>query len=108
MLKWLKEKAEFLGNILSSSQSDPKFTTYWNQATPEISGKWGSVEPTRGLMEWPGLDAMYHFAQRHGFVSKQHNFIWANNSPLGWTAFHSDQQKLEATKWISQYGTALS
>jgi endo-1,4-beta-xylanase len=97
-------KAKFLGNILSSSQPDPDFATYWNQATPGVAGKWGSVEPTRGLMEWSGLDAMYHYAQRHGFVFKQHNFIWDQQQPPWMESLPPDQQKLEVTKWISQFG----
>jgi endo-1,4-beta-xylanase len=97
-------KAKFLGNILSSSQSDPNFATYWNQATPENSGKWGSVEPTRGVMEWSALDTMYHFARRHGFVFKQHNFIWDQQQPSWMDSLPPDQQKLEVTKWIRRYG----
>jgi endo-1,4-beta-xylanase len=97
-------KAKFLGNTLSSSQPDPNFATYWNQATPENSGKWASVEPTRGLMEWSELDAMYHYAQSHGFVFKQHNFIWGRQQPSWMDSLPPDQQKLETTKWIGQYG----
>jgi len=97
-------KAKFLGNILGSAQADLDFATYWNQVTPENSGKWGSVEPTRGLMEWSGLDAMYHYAQSHGFIFKQHNFIWGRQQPSWMESLPPDEQKLEATKWISQYG----
>jgi endo-1,4-beta-xylanase len=97
-------KAKFLGNILGNSQPDPDFATYWNQVTPENSGKWGSVEPTRGLMEWSGLDAMYQYARSHGFVFKQHNFIWGRQQPPWMDSLPPDQQKLEAKEWISQYG----
>jgi endo-1,4-beta-xylanase len=55
-------------------------------------------------MEWSELDTMYHFAQRHGFVFKQHNFIWDQQQPSWMDSLPPDQQKLEATKWISQYG----
>jgi endo-1,4-beta-xylanase len=97
-------KAKFLGNILSSSESDPNFATYWNQATPENSGKWASVEPTRGLMEWSGLDAMYDYAQSHGFVFKQTNFVWGQRQPSWMDSLPRNQQKREATKWIREFG----
>jgi endo-1,4-beta-xylanase len=97
-------KAKFLGNILGNSQSDPDFATYWNQVTPENNGKWGAVEPTRGRMEWSALDVMYHYAQSHGFAFKQHNFIWGERQPSWMESLPPDQQKLEVTKWISQYG----
>ena len=97
-------KAKFLGNILSSSQADPNFATYWNQVTPENSGKWASVEPTRGLMEWSALDAIYHYAQSHGFVFKEHNFIWGRRQPSWMDSLPPNQQKREVVKWIRAYG----
>jgi endo-1,4-beta-xylanase len=97
-------KAKFLGNVLSDSQPDPNFATYWNQATPENSGKWGSVEPTRGLMRWSALDAMYHYARSHGFVFKEHNFIWGQQQPSWMDSLSQNQQRREAANWIRSYG----
>jgi endo-1,4-beta-xylanase len=97
-------KAKFLGNILSTAQTDPDFATYWNQATPENSGKWASVEPTRGLMEWSALDAMYRYAQSHGFVFKEHNFIWGKREPSWMNGLSQNQQRREAVNWIRSYG----
>src|SRR5437868_6005226 len=97
-------QAKFLGNILGNSQYDPDFATYWNQVTVENSGKWGSVEPTRGQMEWSELDTIYHYAQNHGFPFKQHNFIWGERQPSWMDNLPQQQQKLETTRWISQYG----
>jgi endo-1,4-beta-xylanase len=99
-----KGKAKFLGNILSTSQTDEDFATYWNQVTPEDSGKWGFVEPVRGLMDWSVLDAMYQYARRHGFPFKQHNFIWGRQQPSWINWLPPDQQRLEAIEWIREYG----
>lgn len=97
-------RGKFLGNILSHSQTDEIFATYWNQVTPENNGKWGAVESTRGVMDWSTLDAMYRYAHGHGFPFKQHNFIWGRHQPKWMDGLSPDQQKLEVTKWISQYG----
>jgi endo-1,4-beta-xylanase len=96
-------KTKFLGNILGSAQSDPDFATYWNQVTPENSGKWGSVEATRGLMDWSGLDAMYQYAKSHGFVFKQHNFVWGQQQPTWLDTLPPDQQRIAVEKWIRAY-----
>jgi endo-1,4-beta-xylanase len=97
-------RAKFLGNILSTAQLDENFATYWNQVTPEDSGKLGFVEPTRGLMDWSVLDAMHRYARSHGFAFKEHNFIWGRQQPSWIDGLPPDQQRLEVTKWISQYG----
>jgi endo-1,4-beta-xylanase len=97
-------KAKFLGNILGSAQNDPDFATYWNQVTPENSGKWVSVEPTRGLMNWSELDIMYQYAKSHGFVFKQHNFVWGEAQPDWIDTLPPDQQKLAVQNWIREYG----
>lgn len=45
---------KFLGNIVDSSTTN--YTKYWNQVTPENSGKWESVEPNRDSYNWSKLD----------------------------------------------------
>ena len=97
-------KPKFLGNILDTSQIDEKFATYWNQVTAENCGKWGQAEPTRGFMDWSKLDAIYRFAQRHHFPFKEHNFIWGESQPKWIGDIPPDQQRLEVTKWIREYG----
>jgi endo-1,4-beta-xylanase len=99
-----KGRTKFLGNILSTAEPDENFATYWNQVTPEASGKFGLVEPTRGLMDWSVLDAMHRYARRNGFPFKEHNFIWGVEQPSWIDSLPADQQKLEIAKWIRLYG----
>ena len=97
-------QSKFLGNILSSSQTDENFATYWNQVTPEDNGKFGYVEPSRGTMNWSVLDAMYKYAHEHGFPFKEHNFVWGMQQP-DWINFvPTDSQRTEIRSWIRQFG----
>jgi endo-1,4-beta-xylanase len=77
-------KCKFLGNVIAGS-APSNFTTYWNQVTPENSGKWGSVEATRDVMNWGALDVAYNFAKTNGFPFKQHTFVWGQQQPA-WIA----------------------
>jgi endo-1,4-beta-xylanase len=95
---------KFLGNILRIQEPDGDFPKYWNQVTPENSGKWGLVEPARGRMDWSELDRMYQYAHRHHFPFKQHNFVWGQQQPKWIHGLPPDQQRLEVEKWIFQYG----
>lgn len=79
-----KGKCRFLGNVIAGSVPT-NFTTYWNQVTPENSGKWGSVEATRDVMNWAPLDLAYDFAKANGYPFKQHTFVWGQQQP-GWVA----------------------
>jgi endo-1,4-beta-xylanase len=97
-------KPKFLGNIIGTSGIDENFGTYWNQVTPENSGKWEAVEPTRGSMDWSTLDAVYRFAQRHHFPFKEHNFIWGAQQPKWINGIPPNQQRLEVKNWIREYG----
>lgn len=78
------EKCKFLGNVIAGS-TPASFTTYWNQVTPENSGKWGSVEATRDVMNWGQLDIAYNAAKNNGFQFKQHTFVWGQQQPA-WVA----------------------
>ncbi len=78
--------AKFAGNIDTRGSIRSDFATYWNQFSPENAGKWGSVQPnSQDSFNWTALDAMYKYANDHGIVFKQHNFIWGSQQP-GWTA----------------------
>ncbi|HEY4787937.1 MAG TPA: endo-1,4-beta-xylanase, partial [Bacteroidales bacterium] len=96
-------KCKFLGNIISSSVP-ASFTTYWNQVTPENSGKWGSVESTQGVMNWSGLDLAYNTAKNNNFVFKQHNFVWGQQQPSWITSLSAADQAAAVENWIKSYG----
>jgi endo-1,4-beta-xylanase len=96
------EKCKFLGNVIAGS-APADFKTYWNQVTPENAGKWGSVESTRDVMEWAGLDNAYNFAKNSDFPFKQHTFVWGQQQP-GWIGtLPSAEQKEEVEEWIKTF-----
>jgi endo-1,4-beta-xylanase len=96
-------KSKWLGNIIASS-APSNFSTYWNQVTPENSGKWVSVEGTRNSMNWSQLDIAYNYAKGRGYPFKQHTFVWGNQEP-GWIgSLSATQQRAEVEEWIRLYG----
>src|SRR5687767_1953018 len=96
------DKCKFLGNIIpGGAPSD--FTTYWNQVTPENAGKWGSVEATRDVMNWSGLDLAYNTANNNGFPVKQHTLVWGQQQPNWIGALSLDEQREEVEEWIQLF-----
>jgi endo-1,4-beta-xylanase len=92
---------KFVGNIYSPSQVQ-NFEAYWNQVSPENAGKWGSVEGTRDIMNWGGLDAAYNLAKDNGFPFHFHVLIWGSQQP-GWIDTLNTQDKLdEITEWFQE------
>lgn len=93
-------KWKFLGNVHSASQLE-NFADYWNQVTPENSGKWGSVEGTRDSMNWTGLDAAYDFAKENGFPFRMHIMVWGAQQP-GWiNDLSPTEQREEIEEWFA-------
>ncbi len=86
-------KTKWLGNVHSNDQVE-LFTRYWNQVTPENSGKWGSVEGTRDQMNWGGLDDAYNLAKNNGFPFRFHVLVWGNQQP-GWISGLSEEEQIE-------------
>jgi len=80
-----KGKDKFLGNIYQNgTKSDRNFPKYWNQVTPENSGKWGSIQG-QGVTSynWTALDEAYNFAKGKNFPFRMHTFVWGQQYP-GW------------------------
>jgi len=96
-------QSKFLGSTIQSSVP-ANFTKYWNQVTPENSGKWGSVEATQGVFDWSQLDIAYNFAQQQGYKFKAHNLIWGAQFPTWITSLSQAQQLAEIQKWITNFG----
>jgi len=92
---------KFVGNVLSSNTLDPVFDTYWNQATPENAGKWGSVEATRDVMNWTQLDYMYAYTRARGIPFKLHTFVWGQQTPAWITTLSAAEQREEVEEWIA-------
>lgn len=105
-------KCKFLGNVISNSVP-PTFNTYWNQVTPENSGKWGSVEATRDVMSWGALDIAYNHAKNNGLPFKQHTFVWGQQQPAWITELMNntsipleeryEEVRQEVEEWIRLY-----
>lgn len=97
-----KSKSKFLGNVIARSVP-PDYSTYWNQVTPENAGKWGSVEATRDVMSWRGLDLAYNTAMDHGYPFKQHTLVWGQQQPAWISEISDQQQKEEVEEWIRMF-----
>lgn len=93
-------KDKFLGCAYSSSQSG-NFHVYWNQITPENSSKWGSVEGTRNVMNWTGMDAAYNLAKKYGMAFKQHPLLWGAQQPAWMATLDTASQRREIEQWFS-------
>jgi endo-1,4-beta-xylanase len=92
-------QAKFLGSAWSPAQNT-SFTAYWNQVTPENAGKWGSVEPTRDVMDWTQLDTAYNLARSNGFPFKFHVLVWGNQQPAWIETLPPAEQLEEIIEWF--------
>jgi endo-1,4-beta-xylanase len=94
---------KFVGNITTGRSVDPsglKFSTYWDQITPENAGKWGSVQRSAtAAFDWMTLDSIYDYAQKNNVVFKQHVFVWGSQQPTG-TLTEADVKK-----WMTEFCT---
>lgn len=96
------EHTKFVGNIFGNTVP-ANFDTYWNQITPENSGKWGTVEGARDVMNWSDLDLAYNHAQNSGFLFKQHAFVWGMQEPSWVSVLPPAEQAAEVEEWIAAY-----
>ena len=78
---------KFVGNITTGNSIDTggmKYSKYWDQITPENSGKWGSVQGSAtGAFNWSALDAVYAYTETNHIIFKQHTFVWGSQQPSG-------------------------
>ena len=95
--------ALFVGNITTNGAVRSDFLQYWDQITPENEGKWGSVEATRDVYNWSGLDRAYNFAMANNIPFKQHTFIWGNQSPSWINSLSASEQVAEIVEGIRDY-----
>lgn len=95
----------FVGNITTNGNVRSDFIQYWDQITPENEGKWSSVEATRDVYNWSGLDAAYNYAMQNNIPFKQHTFVWGNQSPSWINGLSPQEQAAEIEEWIRDYCT---
>ncbi len=68
--------------------------------TPENAGKWGSVEGSRDVMNWGGLDQAYALAKDNGLVYRHHVLIWGAQQPSWMLNLPADEQLEELREWF--------
>jgi len=93
----------FVGNITTNGAVRSDFLTYWNQITPENEGKWASVEATRDVYNWSGVDRVYNYAIQNNIPFKQHTFVWGNQSPAWINGLSASEQAAEIEEWIRDF-----
>lgn len=99
-----KNHAKFLGNIIPNNVP-ASFDTYWNQVTPENSGKWGSVEGTRNVMNWTAHDRAYNHARSKGYKFKYHTLVWGSQEPDWLKTLSPAVQKRELEEFMQAVAT---
>jgi len=97
---------KFLGNVIGSS-IPANFNSYWNQVTPENSGKWGSVASTgqdASNWNWGDLDMAYNYALDNDFPFKHHTLVWGQQQPWWIQNLDSLEQAQKVEEWIQLVG----
>jgi GH35 family endo-1,4-beta-xylanase len=94
---------KFVGNITTNGAVRSDFLQYWDQITPENEGKWASVEATRDVYNWSGVDRVYNFAMQNHIPFKQHAFVWGNQSPSWINSLSPSEQAAEIEEWIRDF-----
>jgi endo-1,4-beta-xylanase len=90
-----------VGNITTQGLVGAGFEHMWNQITPENESKWGSVEASKGQLEWGPVDAIYDFANQHDIAFKLHPFVWGSQQP-DWVASTSGSELAERVENFMQ------
>ncbi|WP_437893349.1 endo-1,4-beta-xylanase [Sorangium sp. So ce124] len=94
---------EFVGNITTDRAVRDGFVRYWDQITPEVEGKWGAVEPSRGERDWSRLDAIYKYAQDNDIPFMQQAFVWGATSQ-GWLGrLSAEEQRQAVMDWMQAF-----
>jgi endo-1,4-beta-xylanase len=98
-------QVKFFGTAAGSADDYTPLLTWFDQITPENSGKWGSVEATRDVMNWTALDAAYDFARINGLPFKFHTLIWGQQQPSWITGLTAAEQREEIEEWMAEVAT---
>src|SRR4051795_3019044 len=94
-------KDKWVGSINDFTQ--PLFTQYFDEVTPENAGKWGSAAGTTrtAAMRWTALDQAYNFAKTNGYKFNFHILVWGNQQPTWMASLPADEQLVEIKKWFA-------
>ncbi|HEY6528147.1 MAG TPA: endo-1,4-beta-xylanase [Cellvibrionaceae bacterium] len=97
------EHAFFVGNTSTSGEVRNDFNQYWNQITPELEGKWTSVESLRDIYNWNALDRTYNYAKQNGILFKQSSFVWGASAQAWLINLSASETAEEIEEWISEF-----
>ena len=97
-------KNKYLGCVYTDNEV-PNFDKYWNSVTPGNSGKWGSVEGTRGTFTWTDLDKAYAQAVAVNGPFRMHNLVWGSQQPTWLKGLADTTQLREIKKWYAAVAT---
>ncbi|MFC8454654.1 endo-1,4-beta-xylanase [Kitasatospora sp. NPDC057223] len=80
-------KGVYVGNAVAGGKlsGTPAYAAIagaqFNSLTPENAMKWGSVESTRGSLNWAEADQIVAFAQAHNQQVRGHTLVWHSQNP---------------------------
>lgn len=100
-------KPKFLGNIYAG-HALPDFEKYFNQVTPENSGKWASVEIQRDSFNWAALDEARQFAKDNNFPFRFHVMVWGAQQPAWLENLSPSEQLEEIREWFAAVSSRYS
>ncbi|HET7542153.1 MAG TPA: endo-1,4-beta-xylanase, partial [Polyangiaceae bacterium] len=92
---------KFFGTAPTLAADYRDIPAHFGQLTPGNAGKWGSVEATRGQMNWTDLDTAYNFAKANDIRFKFHTLVWGQQQPAWIAALSPEEQLAEIEQWMS-------
>ena len=77
-----KGQCKYFGNIITNGVPSD-YNKYWNQASPENSGKWGSVQNSvkSTSYNWSGFQTVYDWGKQTNNPVKFHVLVWGSQQP---------------------------
>ncbi|WP_437834452.1 endo-1,4-beta-xylanase [Sorangium sp. So ce1153] len=94
---------KFVGNITTNGAVRDGFNRYWDQITPEIEGRWSSIETSRGVRDWSRLDAIYEYAQENDIPFTQYAFVWGTPQPAWLVNLPAEEQRQALRDWMQAF-----
>ncbi|KYF73560.1 endoglucanase [Sorangium cellulosum] len=94
---------KFVGNITTNNVVRDDFIRYWDQITPEVVGRWTSIETSRGVRDWSRLDPVYDYARAHGIPFMQHAFVWGTPMPAWFGRLSEDEMRQAVRDWMQAF-----
>ena len=95
------QKSKFLGSVWSGTAAYNKdFSFYWNGMWHGNAAKWGSVEGTRGNMNWTVVDEGYQFAKANKVMFNFHVLLWGSQQPNWISNLAVGEKRAEIIEWM--------